>query len=129
MRREPPTDNAAADNGGDAVPSVVEALRAALLPLGVSIDAAFIYGAFVNGAATADSAIDLLIIGSGIAYADVIPLLIMAARRIGRGVNPSVYSADELTRKLAGGNRLVRAVLTQRKIFVIGSADRIPQPR
>lgn len=129
MLREPPTDNAGEEAGGDAGPSVAEVLRATLAPLAAGIDAAFIYGSMARGAGTEHGDIDVMIIGSGIAYADVIPHLIKAAKYIGRTINPSVYSAAELTGKLASGNRLVRAVLKQHKIFLIGSDDDIPQPR
>ena len=44
-------------------------------------------------------------------------------------INPSVYCAAEWSRKLAGGNRVVLAVLGQRKIFLIGAEDGIPRPR
>lgn len=129
LLREPPFDGAAAGAGGDAGPSVTAVLRAALAPLKARIDAAFIYGIAAKGAAREHGHIDMMIVGSGIAYAEVIPYLIKAAGCIGRSINPGIYSADELTRKLAGGNRLVLAVLKQRKIFLIGSENDLPQPR
>lgn len=129
MLREPPIDNATNDAGGDARPSVAEVLRAALVPLAARIDAAFIYGPMARGATTGHDPIDVIIIGSGIAYAEVIPHFIAAAKYIGRIINPSVYSAAEWGRKLAGGNRVVLAVLEQRKIFLIGAEDGIPRPR
>ncbi len=127
MLREPPIDNAAIDAGGEAVPSVTEVLRAALAPLAAGIDAAFIYGPTARGAVTGH--IEVMIIGSEIAYADVIPGFIAATKYIGRTINPSVYSATDWSHKLAAGNRVVLAVLKQRKIFLIGSEDGIPQPR
>jgi hypothetical protein len=129
MLREPPIDDAADDGGGDARPSVTEVLRAALAPLAAQIDAAFIYGAAARVAAKEHGDIDVMIIGSKIAYADVIPCFIAAAKYTGRTINPSVYSAAEWSRKLAGGNRVVLAVLAQRKIFLIGAEDGIPRPR
>lgn len=129
MLREPPVENAAGDAHGNGGPSVTAVLRAALAPLRARIAAAFIYGPMAKGVATAHSDIEVIIIGSGIAYADVIPQFIAAAKYIGRTINPSVYSAHEWARKLAGGNRVVLAVLKQRKIFLIGSADDIPQAR
>ena len=129
MLREPPFDNADAGAGGDAGPSVTEVLRAALAPLQARIDAAFIYGVPAKRTAPEHGDIDVMIVGSGIAYVEVIPYFIKAARRIGRGINPGIYTADELARKLAGGNRLVLAVLKQRKIFLIGSEEDLPRPR
>jgi hypothetical protein len=129
MLREPPAGNSGDDTGGDAGPAVAEVLRAALAPLIARIDAAFIYGPTARSAAAAQCDIDVMIIGRGIAHADVIAHLIQAARHIGRAIHPSVYSADEWARKLADGNRVTLAVMKQRKIFLIGSAEGIPQPR
>ena len=129
MLREPPTGDAANDAGGEAVPSVTEVLRAALAPHAAGIDAAFIYGPTARGTMTGSGHIDVMIIGSAIAYADVIPRFIAAAKYLGRTINPSVYSAADWRRKLAGGNRVIIAVLKQRKIFLVGSEDGIPQPR
>ena len=129
MLRASPGDDPGDDAGGGSAPSVTEVLRAALAPLTARITTAFIYGPMAKGAATAHSDIEVMIIGSAIAYADVIPQFIAAAKYIGRTINPSVYSAHEWARKLAGGNRVVLAVLKQRKIFLIGSADDIPQAR
>ena len=68
-----------------------------------------------------------MIIGRAIAYAEVIPRFIAAAKYLGRSINPSVYCADEWKRKLVQGNRVILAVMQQPKIFVIGSTERIPQ--
>ena len=129
MLKEPPPDIAADGTDGDNAPSVTELLRAALAPLIPRIDAAFIYGPMARGSTPGPGAIDVMIIGSGIAHADVIAHLIQASKHIGRAIHPSVYSADEWTRKLAGGNRVALAVLKQRKIFLIGSNAGIPQLR
>ena len=129
MLRESPGGDPGDDAGSNSGPSVTEVLRAALAPLTERIAVAFIYGPMAQGAATAHSDIEVMIIGSEIAYADVIPQFIAAAKTIGRAINPSVYSTDEWTRKLASGNRVVLAVLKQRKIFLIGTEDAIPRPR
>ena len=129
MLREPPFDVAGGGGGGGGGLPVIEVLRAALAPLRARIDVAFIYGPAAQALSGESRDIDLMIIGKGIEYADVIPQLIAAARHISRGIQPSVYSAGEFARKLASGNHAVLAVLKQRKIFVIGSADEIPDPR
>jgi len=129
MLREPPLDNGANDTGGDAPHSVTDVLRAALAPLAAGIDAAFIYGPLAHGAVAGHGHIDVMIIGNEIAYADVIPRFIAAAKYLGRTINPSVYTAADWRRKLAGGNRVIIAVLKQRRIFLVGSEDGIPRPR
>lgn len=129
MLREAPGGGPGDDAGGSSGPTVTEVLRAALAPLTARIDAAFIYGPLAKGAATAHSDIEVMIIGRDVAYADVIPQFIAAAKCIGRAINPSVYSTDEWKHKLAAGNRVLLAVLKQRKIFLIGTDDAIPRPR
>jgi predicted nucleotidyltransferase len=128
MLREPPYDGGGRDDDdGDAAPSVTDILRAALEPVAAQIDAAFIYGALARGAPSAHSDIDLMIIGRGIEYTDVIPHFIAAAKYLGRAINPSVYSADEWRRKMAAGNRVMLALMKQPKLFVIGTQDAIPR--
>lgn len=129
MLKEPPIIDSAHDAGGDSAPSVDEVLRAALAPIAPRIDAAFIYGPMARTVATAHGHIDVMIIGRGISYTEVIPLFIAAAKFLGRTINPSVYSAADWSRKRADGNRVILAVLKQHKIFLVGSTDGIPQPR
>ena len=127
MLREPPYDDGAGRDDGDEPPSVTDILRASLEPVAARIDAAFIYGPLARGAATANSDIDIMIIGRGIDYTDVIPRFIAAAKHLGRVINPSVYSAEEWRRKMAAGNRVMLALMKQPKIFVIGTVDGIAQ--
>jgi predicted nucleotidyltransferase len=103
-------------------------LRAALLPLSDKIQTAFIYGSIAKGSDTAKSDIDLFIIGDDLAYADLYNLLSASEARLGRPVNPSIYSMQELRRKLAEDNAFVLRVLEQPKIFLTGSTDDLPKP-
>ncbi len=107
---------------------LADILRLALLPLSDKIQAAFIYGSIAKGKDTAKSDIDVLIIGNGLAYADMYDALSANESSLGRPVNPSIYSMQELQRKLAEDNTYVSRVLEQPKIFLIGSADDLPQP-
>ena len=131
MLQEPPCDGSAGgdDDGGsgDAEPSIVDVLRAALAPIAGQIDAAFIYGPMARGVVKPHGDVDIMIIGRAVAYAEMIPHFIAAAKFLGRSINPSVYCTDEWKRKLVQGNRVMRAVMQQPKIFVIGSIERMPQ--
>ena len=106
---------------------LADILRLALLPLSDKIQAAFIYGSIAKGSDTAKSDIDVLIIGTELAYADVYEALSAHESDIGRPVNPSIYSTQELQRKLAEDNAFVSRVLEQPKIFLIGSDDDLPK--
>ena len=129
MLIEPPSGDGRGDAGDDEPPSMTDVLHAALAPLVARIDAAFIYGPAARTTATAHCDIEIMIIGNDIAYADVLARLIAAAKYMGRSINPSVYSMDEWTRKLADGNRVLVAVMKQRRILVVGSEELIPQAR
>lgn len=128
MLIDPPSGDERDDAGADDAPTMTDVLRAALAPLVARIDAAFVYGPAAR-TATARGDIEIMIIGNGIEYADVLARLIAAAKFLGRSINPSVYSMDDWTRKLAAGNRVVLAVSKQRKVFVVGSDWRVPQSR
>lgn len=107
---------------------LADILRLALLPLADRMQVAFIYGSIAKGSDTVQSDIDVLIIGKELAYADVYGALSPSEAQLGRPVNPSIYSMQELQRKLADDNAFVSRVLEQPKIFLIGSADDLPQP-
>jgi predicted nucleotidyltransferase len=106
---------------------LADILRLALLPLSDKIQAAFIYGSIAKGKDTAKSDIDVLIIGNELAYADVYDALSVHESTLGRPVNPSIYSMQELRRKLTEDNAFVSRVLEQPKIFLLGSDDDLPK--
>lgn len=101
-------------------------LRAALLPLSDKIHTAFIYGSIAKGSDTAKSDIDVFIVSDNLALADLFSVFSPCEAKLGRPVNPSIYSNKELQRKLAEENAFVSRVLKQPKIFLIGSADDLP---
>jgi predicted nucleotidyltransferase len=106
---------------------LADILRLALLPLSDKIQTAFIYGSIAKGNDTAKSDIDVLIVGTELAYADVYEALSAHETDLGRPVNPSIYSTQELQRKLAEENAFVSRVLEQPKIFLIGSENDLPK--
>lgn len=108
---------------------VADVVREALAPLAKHIAVAFIYGSLAKGTDTVHSDVDVMIIGMKVSYTDVIPHVVKAQHRIGRTINPSIYTAAELGRKLAGANSFLVAVMKQPKIFLIGSEGDLPKPR
>lgn len=104
---------------------VSEVLRSALAPLASKITAAFIYGSIAKRTDTAASDIDLMLIGDGFSYTDVVACLEESESTIGRSVNPTIYSTDEWRHKRKEGAAFVRKVMEQPTIFLIGSQDDI----
>ena len=68
------------------------------------------------------SDVDLLVVGN-VGLRDVALPLRKAAEKLGREVNPTVYSEREFKSKLQAGNRFLRGVLDRPKLFVIGTAN------
>ncbi len=85
------------------------------------IDVAFVYGSVAAGTDTAHSDIDLFLLGRGLSYADTMKALRDTEVTLGRKVNPTLYTLEELRRKLEGGSSFLRRVLDQPKLFLIGS--------
>lgn len=99
---------------------LVDVLRAALEPLAAQISAAFVYGSVAKRQDTAKSDIDLMVVSDSLSYADLFTVLEEAANRLGRTVNPTVYSRQELNKRVRADNAFVKRVLAQPKLWVIG---------
>jgi len=99
---------------------LADVLRAALASLGERISAAFIYGSVAKGQDTAASDIDLMVVSDSLTYGEVFGALEDAATRLGRRVNPTVYSRREFARRRKRGSAFVTRVLAQPKIWLIG---------
>ena len=99
---------------------LVDVLRAALAPLAPQIHAAFVYGSVAKGQDTAQSDIDLMVVSDSLSYADLFAALEEATQRLGRTVNPTVYSRKEIDKRVRAGNAFIKRVLVQPKLWVIG---------
>ena len=84
---------------------------------------AFVYGSIAKRSDTATSDIDLLVVSDTLSYADLFRELEQVGKRLGREVNPTVYSREELARRTKQGNAFVTRMLAQSKIWLIGSKD------
>lgn len=99
---------------------LADVLRTALAPLAAKISAAFVYGSVAKGQDTAMSDIDLMVVSDCLSYADLFTVLEDATNRLGRTVNPTVYSLQELARRIQQDNAFVVRVLQQPKIWLLG---------
>ncbi|MDQ0589644.1 nucleotidyltransferase domain-containing protein [Variovorax paradoxus] len=98
-------------------------LRDALEPFAEKIEAAFVFGSVAKKSDTAASDIDLLLISEELAYSDLFLALDAASARLGRTVNPTMFTRKELMRKRKEGESFVSRVLEQPKLWIIGDAD------
>jgi predicted nucleotidyltransferase len=98
-------------------------LRQALAPLAKKIAAAFVYGSVARRNDTAVSDIDLMIVSDELGYADVMLALHSMQERLGREINPTIYSRSELAKRVRNRNAFVRNVLAQPKLWLIGGEN------
>ena len=102
---------------------LAEPLRAALKPLASKIKAAFVYGSIAKRQYTASSDIDLMIVSDSISYADCYSVIEAATSRLGRPLNPTIYTSKEFAKRVKEGNSFLTKVLSQPKIWLIGGED------
>jgi predicted nucleotidyltransferase len=101
---------------------LVDILRESLTPLADHVRAAFVFGSAARGELHASSDVDLLVVGD-VSFGDVITAIQGAEKRLGRDVNPTVFSEDEFQTKVLAKHHFVTAVLGQPKMFVVGEDD------
>lgn len=99
---------------------LVDVLRAALEGVhGVRL--AFVYGSFARGEASAESDVDVIVVGD-VSLAELSQRLRPAHERLGREINATAYSISEFREKVAGRHHFLTRVLSGEKLFVIGDA-------
>lgn len=81
---------------------------------------AFIYGSVAANTDTQESDIDLFIVG-GARLSALTPVLAELERSLGREINVSVFSANEVARRAGEHDPFMDSVLARRKIFLIGT--------
>lgn len=101
--------------------ALAEPLREALAPLATRIKAAFVFGSVAKRSDTAASDIDLMVVSDSLTYADVYAAIEQVAARLGRRVNPTVYSQKELAKRVKQRSAFVTRVMAQPKVWLIGA--------
>ncbi|BAX61054.1 MULTISPECIES: nucleotidyltransferase domain-containing protein [Burkholderia cepacia complex] len=99
---------------------MADVLAEALLPCAEQIVVAFVFGSVARGQETADSDVDVMVIGS-VGFATVVRMLYDAQATLGRDINPQVLSPDEFRDGVDRQDAFLRDVLGKPKIFLIGS--------
>ncbi len=103
---------------------VFNILHSALEQLSEKITIAFVYGSVARQEETAESDIDVMIVGKA-KLDEVLSRLSDVEAALGRPVNPTVYSMQELKEKLQAGNHFLNAVLSGKKVFLVGNEDEL----
>jgi len=106
---------------------IADHIRAELAPFSSRICWAFIYGSIAKGNAHTSSDIDLMLIGDGLSYSEVMERMILLEARLARTINPTLYTTADWLAKLDAGNSFVQRVWQQEKIQIIGSDPEEPK--
>jgi predicted nucleotidyltransferase len=104
---------------------LAEPLRKALAPLAPQIHAAFVYGSVAKRQDTAASDIDLMVVSDSLSYADIFGALEAVGTQLARPVNPTVYTRQELARRIQEGSAFITRLLAQPKLWLIGGGHDI----
>ena len=98
---------------------VVDVLKQALEPFTDRIDWGFVFGSVASGKESANSDIDLLLIG-GITFSEAVSALHPAQEALAREINPKVYRPDEWQRLLKKKDAFVKELLAKPRLDVMG---------
>ena len=101
---------------------LVDVLAAALTPLSDQIDSACIFGSVARGRETANSDVDILLIGD-VGFAEIVKALYPCHKVLGREVNPKVYDKAEWAGRAHKNDGFTREIVTKPKIFIIGGNE------
>ena len=106
-------------------------LRAALEPMEGQIVAAFVYGSVAKKTDTAARDVDLMVVSDELTYGDLFEALEQVTSKIGRTVNPTIYTRKDVARRVKAKESFITRVLAQPKTWIIGdeSALAAREPR
>jgi predicted nucleotidyltransferase len=98
---------------------LVDILWESMKPLDKKIQVAFVYGSMAAGSAKSQSDVDLMVIGS-CSLREVVDAVHSTQDKIGREINPTIYSNKEWRDKLTQGHHFVSSVKQADKLFIKG---------
>ena len=102
---------------------VAAPIRQALSQFRRGIKAAFLYGSVAKQMDRASSDIDVMVVATGLPYADVFEALQPAEAALGRTVSPTVISPRDWRAKRSRKDSFVARIAAQPKIFLMGSEN------
>jgi len=101
---------------------ITDVLSLALSPLATHITWAFVFGSVASGKETSASDIDLMII-CDVGYADVVKVIYSVQEKLGREINPKIYTQEEWTQMLNNNDAFIKEVLAKPRINIMGSGN------
>lgn len=83
---------------------------------------AFIFGSIARSEELSASDIDVLVIGK-LTLSELATPLRRAEEKLGREINPALYSEKEFAEHVESGQHFARTVLASEKLFLLGDSD------
>ena len=105
---------------------LADVLTFALAPAADRIASAFVFGSVASSSDSAESDVDIILIGR-VDFAEAVSLLYAAQTTLHREINPKVFALEEWRTKLQAKSAFVMDVLSKPKIFLIGTQRELDQ--
>ena len=100
---------------------LAEPIKKSFEPYADSIKSAFVYGSVAKGTDTANSDIDLMVIGDDLNYADLYTAAQSVESKLRRKVHSLFLSPEDWRRKTSDKGSVFNKISHSPKIFIIGS--------
>jgi predicted nucleotidyltransferase len=113
----------------DKTSGIPRVLADALAPLAPSIRLAILFGSIAKQSDTASSDIDLLIVADDIGLEDLFRTLAPAEERLGRRVNPTLYTSEEFRKRRRASHPFLSKVMQGKYVVLLGSEDAVHPAR
>lgn len=104
---------------------ITEPLRESLKPLGDRIALALVFGSVAKGDDRAGSDIDLLVVAQDLTLEQLFTQLAPAEKRLGRRINPTLYTPEEFRRRRQKKNPFLENVFSGKTLPLIGKLDEL----
>jgi predicted nucleotidyltransferase len=98
-------------------------LSDALAPLVPRLRAAWVFGSVAKQTDTAESDVDVMVIGDDLTLREVLERLLPVEKELGRKINPSCYSVAEFASRRSEPDSFVSRVLAQPVLPLIGELN------
>jgi predicted nucleotidyltransferase len=108
---------------------VPQVLETALAPLRDQIRFAALYGSVAKHADNAASDIDVLIVSDNLTLERIFEALEPAERRLGRRINPTLFTSDEYRKRRRSKQPFLTKVMNGKHIVIAGSEDALTEAR
>ena len=96
-------------------------LRDALAVLAPNLKGAWIYGSYAKESETAQSDLDVMLVGNRLTLSRVLEVLAPLEEELGRKINPTLYTTSEIAKRRAEPDSFVNRVLAQPVLALMGN--------